>query len=119
MGARSLAKRITCGALLGAPLLWPALGVAAPPAGFAPPIHETQFMLYVSKPIASSTRRSWGLRIDQASAPPLLVNSMALGPLHRRELLNLMITPQHRAQIEIGRRLTWDLSGKRLSLERD
>ena len=42
MGARSLAKRITCGALLGAPLSWPAYGIAAPPAGFAPPIHETQ-----------------------------------------------------------------------------
>ncbi len=119
MGGKSLAKRIGCWAMLGTPLLWPQAGGAASPEGFAPAVRETQLILYVSKPFGSAAPRTWGLRVDQASAPPVVPGSIALGPLHRRELVNLMITPHVRTQIEFGGRLTWDLRDHRFSLQRD
>ena len=119
MGAKSLVKQIGCWALLGAPLLWPGGSSAATPTAFAPAVRETQLLLYVSKPFGDSAPRTWGLRLDQASAPALVTSSIVLGPLHRRELVNLMITPHGRTQIEIGGRLTWDLRDNRFSLARN
>lgn len=117
MGGKSRANRIAHWAWLGAPLLWPAAGRAEPPATFAPAIRETQLMLYVSRPFGfRGASRSYGLRVDQASAPPLTAASIPLGPMHRSELVNLMVTPHVRMQVEFGRRLTWDLRGRRFSL---
>ena len=119
MGGKLLANRVGRWAVLGTPLLWPVVVGAAPPPGYAPAERETQLMLYVSMPFGSQHAvRSYGLRIDQASAPPVLPNSIPMGPLHRRELVNLMVTPQLRTQIAFGGRLTWDLRGRRLSLDR-
>jgi hypothetical protein len=118
MGGKTLAVLVGRWAILGTPLLWPMVGSAAPAAGFSSAVRENQLILYVSKPFGSSAPRTWGLRLDQASAPPVTTSSIPLGPLHKRELVNLMITPHVRAQIEFGGRLTWDLRGRRLSLER-
>ena len=119
MGSKSLAYRIGKWALLGTPLLWPLAGSAAPPTDFSPAVHETQVILYVSMPFGTQrVVRSYGLRIDQATAPAVTPGAIALGPMHRRELVNLMITPHTRTQIELGGRLTWDLRGRQISLDR-
>jgi len=113
---KSLVKRIGCWTLLGAPWLWPAAAGAAPPAVSANAVRETQLLLYVSRPFGSSAPRTWGLRLDQATAPPVDTASIRLGPLHRRELVNLMITPHVRTELQIGGRLTWDLRDNRFSV---
>jgi hypothetical protein len=82
-------------------------------AGFIPTTQGPQFMLYVAKPLGTrGAPKSYGLRIDQASALPPPTGAYQLRSVHRRELVDVKFGPQIRPQVEFGRRLTWELGAQ-------
>jgi hypothetical protein len=82
-------------------------------AGFIPTTQGPQFMLYIATPLGTrGAARTYGLRIDQASALSPPTGAYQLSAVRRRELMDLKFGPRIRPQVEFGRRLTWDLGGQ-------
>jgi hypothetical protein len=83
-------------------------------AGFVPTTQGPQLMLYIAKPLGTrGAAKTYGLRIEQASALTPPTGAYQLSAVRRRELMDLKFGPQSRPTIEFGRRLTWDIGGKR------
>jgi hypothetical protein len=102
-----------CSALGGLPIACHA-GDAIPQA--LPP-QSTQIMIYFRQPMWSpGAHRTYGLRIDQASAPLTVPNAVGFNPLRRQEIFNFEIGPHADMRVEFGRRLVWDLNRQELAL---
>jgi hypothetical protein len=87
----------------------------------APSAHGPLMMLYVRVPLgAHGAGRVYGLRVDQQSGTPPQAGAMA-EPITsampaRRSIVDLQMTRASDIRVEFGRRVTWNVVRRELSL---
>ena len=93
-------------------LLMMSAALATPTACLAGP----QVMLYVTIPVDmhNISARTFGLRLDRASAPPSVLITNPASPLNRRPLLDLQLGSDAGLRLEIDRRVAWDFGRQQL-----
>jgi hypothetical protein len=99
--------------LITTPLWLGSVCHAGESAGFIPTTQGPQLLLYIAKPLGTrGAAKTYGLRIEQASALTPPTGAYQLSAVRRRELVDLRFGPRTRPTIEFGRRLTWDIGSQ-------
>jgi hypothetical protein len=81
------------------------------------PSQGPRIMLYVHQPLwFHGAPRTYGLRLEQTTAPSSSPAAAGVGTLQRREILNLEFGPHTETRLELGRKLTWDVGRREFGL---
>jgi hypothetical protein len=83
---------------------------AADQPGVVSGAHGRVMMLYLSQPIgARGASRIYGLRLQQATAPPTLSNAAPSPMSHERDIVDLQVRHYSDIRVEFGQRVTWNV----------